>query len=145
MIYINNSGKNIVFIDYENYIDQFPATNTRGLKRSDFIVYPFNGKDFFIINELSQGSSTSKLSDAKKQLQGTLLHLCSSCHTKQFIDNFIRKECIYSNKSNIISSPNGIADSFNLASIYIKPPIKHNLQLIEKFGFIMLETDTIDI
>lgn len=139
--YDNPEGKTITFIDYEHFINQLPLDLQKGIKRCDFIAYDSEHLTFFILNELSQSESVkSKLNDARQQLYTTALYLSSTPAIKVFIDQHQRKKCIFSNKQQRISTPEGVADAFHLIQSYLPEPITHNFQPIQKLGFDFIET-----
>jgi len=138
--YHNPIFKEITFIDYENFMNQLPKNLQKGIKRCDFIAYD-KEMSFFILNELSQSKdSQSKMSDAIEQLHATAMHLCKSPGIKDFIDKYPVKKCILSNKHKLISSPENIADAFNLIQKYLPEPIIQPNYRINKLGFELIET-----
>lgn len=144
--YNNPSSITIVFIDYENLINQLPEDHQKGIKRPDFICYEDGRNSFFIINELSQSSnSNNKINEARQQLHSALLHLSRCSETKSFMDNFERKECVFSNKTKLIETPDNIADSFALIQDYLPEPIEHDYHPIKQLGFKFIETAVITL
>jgi hypothetical protein len=143
--YNNPEGKTITFIDYEDFINQLPDSLSKNIKRCDFLAYDSDCTSF-ILNELSQsGSRANKLNDARKQLHKTAFLLCGVAEIKEFIYHHKNKQCIFSNKQQLISTPNNIADAFSLICNYLPQPIHHNFQPIAKLGFELIETAIINV
>lgn len=144
--YYNPDGRKITFIDYEDFIGQLPPGLHKGLKRCDFIAYDTHGTSFFILNELSQSSTSgNKISDARQQLHQAALYFHETTVIHHFINTFTYKKCIFSNKHKLIPTPAGIADAFNLIQGYLPEPISHKYQPIEKLGFDFIETAIIKV
>lgn len=144
--YNNTQSKEITFIDYEDFINQLPLELQKGIKRCDFIAYDTNSLSFFILNELSQSStSKGKMNDARQQLHNTAFNLCEAIDVKRFIDTFEVKKCVFSNKNRLISTPNNIADAFSKIQDYLPDPIKLNYHPITKLGFELIETAIIEV
>lgn len=141
----NPNDKSIRIIDYENILDQFPDKLQKGIKRCDFIVYHSDGNSFFILNELSQSNNVkAKLKDAIEQLYASAMHLTRVGTIKDFIDNNEKLQCIFSNRNNkVISSPELMAEPFNLILELLPEPIIHENHRINKLGFELIETDQI--
>jgi len=139
--YQNAQSKTIVFIDYENFIDQLPEPFQIGKKRCDFIAYDSDCSSFILFHELSASSSSgNKLNRARQQLHSTLFLLSSIPEAKAFLDRFPRKECIFSNKMEMPASPLGMASAFGLVRDYLPSAIVHSFQPISKLGFRLIET-----
>ena len=140
--YHNPDEKEIMFIDYEDFLNQLPV----GLKRCDFVVYELNGASFFFFNELSQSSSGKvKMSDARKQLHNALFNFSKVPEMKSFMDKYTRKECILSNKTEVICSPENMADAFDMIKEHLPLPIEHSFQPITKLGFKLIETAIVEV
>jgi hypothetical protein len=147
--YDNRDNKIIAVIDYESFLSQIlskDAIKTLGMKKCDFIVYDLEKPTFFILNELSQsGSAKNKYNDARKQLHNAVFHLTLCPATKSFIDKFNDKICIFSNRTKPITTPENIADPFDLIRKYLHEPIVRNFKPIEKCGFRFIETPFIQV
>jgi methyltransferase-like protein len=146
--YNNPNNKIIAVIDYEHFLNQQPndVIKALGLKKCDFIVYHLDGNTFFILNELSLSSSSkNKINDARKQLHNALLHLSRTHSIKSFIDSFVEKLCVFSNKTKTIETPEDIAGAFDIIRSYLPEPIVHSFQPIEKLNFKLVETAIIDV
>jgi len=144
--YDNPNETQILFIDYENFINQLPAEHQKNIKKCDFIAFDQCGNSFFIFNELSGSSSArNKFSKAREQLHSTLLLFESVPEIKTVLDSYARKLCIFSNKTKVISSPNGMAASFERIKSYLPDPIPHDYQPITKMGFEFIETAIVAI
>lgn len=140
--YHNPDSKEIMFIDYEDYLNQLPVD----LKRCDFVVYEMNGTSFFFFNELSLSNSGKvKMSDARKQLHKALFHFSNVPEIVSFMNKYDRKECILSNTTEIISSPEDVAVAFEKVKEYLPLPIEHSFQPITKLGFKLIETALIEV
>lgn len=140
--YHNPYEKEIMFIDYEDFLNQLPVS----LKRCDFVVYELNGTSFFFFNELSQSSSGKvKMSDARKQLHNALFNFSKVPEMKSFMDKYTRKECILSNKTEVLRSPENIADAFDMIKEHLPLPIEHSFQPITKLGFKLIETAIVEV
>lgn len=144
--YENVNNKIIAFINYEDFLNQLPAANVKGMKKPDFIAYDLENQTFFLINELSQSSSsTNKLNDARQQLHNAIFHFLKATEIKEFIEKHDIKLCVFSNKSKIIKTPDDIAEAFNLIQNYLDEPIRHKFQPITKLGFEFLETAIVTV
>jgi len=146
--YNNPNNKIIAIIDYEHFLNQQPddVIKALGLKKCDFIVYHLEGNTFFVLNELSLSSSSkNKVNDARKQLHNALLHLSNTTSIKFFIDSFVEKLCVFSNKTKTIETPEDIAGAFDIIRSYLPEPIVHSFQPIEKLNFKLIETAIIDV
>jgi len=145
--YYNPESKFIQFIDFEDFVNQLPFDLSKDIKRCDFIAYDKNGKTFFLLNELSQSTtSKSKLNDARQQLHRAAFIFSSINDIKTFMDKFQSKKCIFSNKTKLLSStPEHVADAFSEIQNYLPEPIIHNYQPITKLGFELIETAIVEV
>ncbi len=144
--YQNIEGKNVEIIDYENLLNQLDDEYKKGLKRADFILYHSDGKDFFIINELSQSKKAgSKRKDARLQLFNAAKHLMTQSDTNKFISQFSKKLCIFSNKEKTFAARNPTVEAFEKIRKYLDDPKPFKHQQITKLGFEGIETATIEI
>lgn len=146
--YSNPDNKIIAFVDYENFLDQISPDLIKKavLKKCDFIVYDLGSDTFFILNELSKSKTAkNKRSDAMSQLSNAANHLMNVLEIKTFINTFPDKRCVFSNRTNPISTPDNMADAFELIKNYLPEPIIHNYQPITKLGFQLIETSAIEV
>jgi len=145
--YYNPESKYIQFIDFEDFVNQLPVDLSKDIKRCDFIAYDKNGTTFFLLNELSQSTtSKNKLNDARQQLHKAAFIFSSINEIKTFMDKFQSKKCIFSNKSRLLSStPEHVADAFSEIQNYLPEPIIHNFQPITKLGFELIETAIVEV
>lgn len=144
--YDNPNGRQLLFIDYEDFIDQLPDENKKYIKKCDFIAYTTDTRSIFILNELSQsGSPSSKFSKAREQLRESLFYLSDTPAIKSFIDMYPKKLCVFSNKREVIESPDGMAAAFEVIKEYLPDPIIHDYQPITKKGFIFVETAIVSV
>lgn len=144
--YENTSQKIIAFIDYENFLKQFPVDNIKGFKKPDFIAYDMENQTFFLINELSQsGNPANKINDARQQMHNAIFNFYKVIEIRNFIDRHQAKLCVFSNKSKTIKTPDDIAEAFNLIQNYLDDPIRHKYQPITKLGFEFIETAIVTV
>ncbi|MDR2864358.1 MAG: hypothetical protein LBV68_01960 [Spirochaetaceae bacterium] len=153
--YNNPTKKTVAVIDYEHFLNLQPhqpdCTSDKDvikkleLKKPDFIVYELGGTSFFFINELSQSSKPSnKRSVAIIQMRNALFHFSKVPKIKQFMDNFNKKCCIFSNRSNNVIMPD-FANSFNSPNTFFPEPDVRPDKIINRLGFELIETANIDI
>jgi hypothetical protein len=144
--YENANNKIIAFINYEDFLNQLPAANVKGMKKPDFIAYDLENQTFFIVNELSQSSNpANKLRDARQQLHDAIFNFLQVIEIKEFIEKHDIKLCVFSNKSKTIKTPDDIAEAFNLIQSYLDEPIRHKFQPITKLGFEFIETAIVTV
>jgi hypothetical protein len=146
--YNNPTNKIIAVIDYERFLNlqSDDLIKRLSLKKCDFIVYHLNGDSFFILNELSQSSSESnKRKDAIIQLWNAVKNFRKSSDINTFIDEFSTKQCVFSNRSNQIRTPNRIADAFGYIQTLLPIPNKMNFSQITDAGFELFSTSIIDV
>lgn len=117
------------------------------MKRCDFIVYDLEQYSFFVLNELSQSSSSkNKFSDARQQLHNAIFHFNKVYEIKSFVNKFNEKLCVFSNKNKTLTkTPENIADAFDEVKKYLPEPIEHNYQPITKLNFKLIEAAIIDV
>jgi hypothetical protein len=145
--YHNLDGKTIQFVDFEDFVNKLPADLVKGIKRCDFIAYDTLYPTFFLLNELSQSTSSgNKLNDARQQLHSASFSFSQIPHISRFINTFEKKQCIFSNKQKLISiTPSHIADAFSEIQNYLPEPIRHKFQPITKLGFELIETAIVEV
>jgi hypothetical protein len=74
------------------------------------------------------------------------MHLTRVSTIKDFIKNNEKCQCIFSNRNyKVISSPELMADPFNLILELLPEPIIHENHRINKLGFELIETDQIKL
>ena len=56
-----------------------------------------------------------------------------------------KKLCVFSNKKEVIESPDGMAAAFEVIKEYLPDPIIHDYQPITKKGFIFVETAIVSV
>lgn len=61
------------------------------------------------------------------------------------MDAFPIKKCVFSNKSKVIESPNGMAASFEIIKQHLSDPVLHDFQPITKMGFEFIETAIVTV
>jgi hypothetical protein len=145
--YSNSNNKTIAVIDYENFLDFQPCAVIKklGLCKPDFIVYDMCSKSHFIVNELSQGNPNNKRTRAFQQMHSAIFHFDKIPSIKSFVNQFMEKWCVFSNRETPIKTPDGIADAFTNINKYLPEPIKYSYQPIAKLGYTLIETAKVDI
>lgn len=110
--YKNEKRYKLFIINYENYINSLPKRAQQGIKRCDFLIYSEN-KKFFFANELSTSRiDFSKEAHAIKQLSQTIKTMFNCKELENEIKTYKEKICIFSNRTQNIKTPRGMADSF---------------------------------
>lgn len=97
---------------YEEFLNQLGDV-AKGTRRPDLFVYTTGSDSYFIIHELSVGSSSNKRKDGKHQLGNTVQLLNRIPQIKSFLSKFDHKLCILSGADGAVSSPGGIASGFS--------------------------------
>lgn len=158
--YINgNEGNtyNLKIICYDDFLHKFTYddgnghTNVSrlkdGVRVSDFLIYEESeSKALFIVHELSEESSGTKIKVARKQLSDTLNQLYQSKEIGKFIDSFKDKLCFLSAKdSRRIVSSEGMADGFNEIYKVLPEPIQFNWGQIGTHKFSAFETSYVNL
>lgn len=145
--YHNPQQRNIIAVNYEEFLNRLPSEVTKDMKRPDFIVYDMdNGKgDYFIINELSQGKPASKRNDAKLQMHSALKYFSADKETWKFISRRKARLCVFSCRTQFPQTPDGIADAFGINSKKLPKKVAIKFQPITKVGFEAFESDVIHI
>lgn len=144
--YNNHRNKVISVIDYEKFLNFQPNNVIKNLKlkKPDFIVYDCDNS-YFIINELSHGDPKNKRTRAFQQMHSAVFHFDKIPGIKLFVNKFINKICVFSNREMPILTPEGIADAFFNFDNYLPEPVKHDFKPITKLGYILVETSKMDI
>ncbi|WP_407425079.1 hypothetical protein [Treponema sp.] len=154
--YYNSKNLALCFIRFEDFINQFRKYDasgkiekdwTKGLSRPDYIAYDTgDGKDFFIIHELSSGVIGNKHKDGKLQLLNTVRLLTSQKSINDVLQNdFKERLCFLSARGCVEYTPNGNADSFMEIYKQLPDPLPINNKLIEKRNFKAFETKAIKL
>jgi hypothetical protein len=137
--YVNRRRKTLVVIDYENFLNRMPK-HAEGIRRCDFIVYE-EGRSVFILHELSQSSKAkNKRRDAKRQLLTTAKLLTQVETTRDFMNAFAKKCCIFSNRPRNLKIPDMALPFYQLP----KAPAESYLPL-SRLGFSFMEKTEITI
>lgn len=135
-----NPIRNLRFIAYEHFIDML-GDYSKGWKRADLIAYDTsNMKSYFIINELSVGKLHSKESDARIQMQNTLLKLWEAPNIKAYIQSFANKWCVVSATEGVQPTPRNMSEGFNAIYKVIPDPIPVKAAMVENRQFKMWKT-----
>lgn len=121
-VFGNPSGKKIVIIDFENYVNQYRGQAGLG-ERCDFILY--DGDDVVVLNELTECKERfleehesdgevvkGKRSKAISQIQASISKLYHSDELKKYIDSKNNKIGLFSYK---LKSDVSVANSINVA------------------------------
>lgn len=158
--YINgkeNDTYALKIICYDDFLHKFTYDDGKGhtrvnrlkdgVKMADFLVYDKSDDYvYFIVNELSEGSSSNKIRTAKKQLSDTLNQLYKSRTIARFIDNFRNKVCFISAKDNRKIVPTGgLADGFMQIYRILPDPFQFNFGQIKTHNFTAFETSYINL
>ena len=119
---------------YEDFMNELGDV-AKGRKRPDLMVYTTDSNSYFIIHELSIGSSTSKRKDGKHQLGSTVQLLNRIPEIKQYLSAFSYRLCILSGADGAVSTPDGIADAFSEIYRQVTDPEPLNCALCKNGGF----------
>lgn len=119
--YENSTSKKLIFFDYDKFLSSLPALISNGKRRCDAIIYTYEEKSYFILNELKDRDNSSSRKrksiryDAKDQLRQTLNELFSVPEIEEFINLFTHKICISSNAQPTPPNPliSSVIASFN--------------------------------
>lgn len=122
--YVNVNGYTLRLVRYDDYLSGYDASKySRGIGRCDYLVFDVDGRcDYFLLNELCEGSLQNKKAAGIHELARTVQFLSGSDRLKEEIATYRNKLCYLSVKERPIKSPGGMADAFNNA-IRIIPPI----------------------
>ncbi len=144
--YHNPGLKDITIIDYEDLLNQLPFDLQKGVERCDFVVYDETEDSFFILNELSQSSSSkNKISDARRQLHKAAFYFSEIADINNFVNRRSRRICVFSNKHKLVPTPDDMAKAFSEIQAYLPDPIRHNFQPITKLGYELIETAIVEV
>ena len=119
---------------YEDFMNELGDV-AKGRKRPDLMVYTTDSNSYFIIHELSIGSSTSKRKDGKHQLGNTVQLLNRIPEIKQYLSAFSYRLCILSGADGAVCTPDGIADAFSEIYRQVADPEPLNCSLCKNGGF----------
>lgn len=119
---------------YEDFMNKLGDV-AKGRKRPDLMVYTTDSNSYFIIHELSIGSSTNKRKDGKHQLGSTVQLLNRIPEIKQYLSAFSYRLCILSGADGAVSTPDGIADAFSEIYRQVADPEPLNCTLCKNGGF----------
>ena len=119
---------------YEDFMNKLGDV-AKGRKRPDLMVYTTDSNSYFIIHELSIGSSTSKRKDGKHQLGNTVQLLNRIPEIKQYLSAFSYRLCILSGADGAVNTPDGIADAFSEIYRQVADPEPLNCSLCKNGGF----------
>ena len=122
--YVNTNGYILRIVEYDEYMSAYDASKySRGIGRCDFLVFDIDGRsDYFLLNELCEGSLQNKKTAGTHELARTVQFLSGSARLKNEIATYQNRLCYLSVKEHPVKSPEGMADAFNNA-IRIIPPI----------------------
>lgn len=152
-----NNTYNLKIICYDDFIHQFTFDDKKGhiqvsrlkdgVKVADFLIYEQSGsKAIFIVQEVSDEKSSTKIKTAKKQLSDTLNQLYKSKVIGNFIDSFREKKCYLSARDNRrIVSTAGMADGFTQIYTVLPEPSQFNWGQIGTYGFLAFETSYVEL
>ena len=133
--YLNDKHKySLRIVMYEDFLNELGDV-AKGTRRPDLFVYTIGSDSYFIIHELSVGSSSNKRKDGKHQLGNTVQLLNRIPQIKSFLSKFDHKLCILSGADGAVSSPNGIANGFSEIYSLIPDPEPLNCHYCKGGGF----------
>ena len=133
--YLNDKHKySLRIVMYEDFLNELGDV-AKGTRRPDLFVYTIGSDSYFIIHELSVGSSSNKRKDGKHQLGNTVQLLNRIPQIKSFLSKFDHKLCILSGADGAVSSPNGIANGFSEIYSLIPDPEPLNCHYCKGDGF----------
>lgn len=121
-------------LQYEEFMDALGDVS-KGRKRPDLMLYTTDSYSYFIIHELSRGSSTNKRKDGKHQLGSTVQLLNRVPEIKKYISSFSHRLCILSGADGAVSTPEGIADAFSEIYRQVAEPEPLSCALCKNGGF----------
>ena len=119
---------------YEDFMNKLGDV-AKGRKRPDLMVSTTDSNSYFIIHELSIGSSTNKRKDGKHQLGSTVQLLNRIPEIKQYLSAFSYRLCILSGADGAVNTPDGIADAFSEIYRQVADPEPLNCALCKNGGF----------
>lgn len=121
-------------LQYEDFMNALGDV-AKGRKRPDLMVYTTDSGSYFIIHELSRGSSANKRQDGKHQLGSTVQLLNRVPAIKQYLSAFSHRLCILSGADGAVNTPDGIADAFSEIYRQVAEPEPLNCALCKNGGF----------
>ena len=133
--YFNDSHTfKLKIIQYEDFLNALGDVS-KHIKRPDLMLYTSELKSYFIIHEISIGSSRNKRKDGKHQLGNTIQLFNRIPAIKQYLSTFTNRLCILSGADGAVVTPNGIADAFSEIYHQIADPEPLNCAFCQKGGF----------
>ena len=133
--YLNDEHKySLRIVMYEDFLNELGDV-AKGTRRPDLFVYTIGSDSYFIIHELSVGSSSNKRKDGKHQLGNTVQLLNRIPQIKSFLSKFDHKLCILSGADGAVSSPEGIANGFSEIYSHLPDPEPLNCLFCQSGGF----------
>lgn len=142
--YENRASKSIIYFDYDKFLSSLPALLINGKKRCDAILYTYNDRSYFILNELKdRDNSTPKKKrsiryDAREQLKQTLQELYSVPEIRNYINSYANKICISSNSQPYSALPaiiSSVLTSFNPLAVIAPDGLNLPNSDINSYGF----------
>lgn len=133
--YLNDKNVyDLKIVQYEDFMNALGDV-AKGRKRPDLMVYTTDSSSYFIIHELSCGSSTNKRQNGKHQLGSTVQLLNRVPAIKQYLSVFSHRLCILSGADGAVNTPDGIADAFSEIYRQVAEPEPLNCSLCKNGGF----------
>ena len=133
--YLNDKRvHNLKVLLYEDFMNALGDV-AKGRRRPDLMVYTTDSDSYFIIHELSIGSSTNKRQDGKHQLGNTVQLLNRVPVIKEYLAAFSHRLCILSGADGAVNTPDGIADAFSEIYRQVAEPEPLNCALCRNGGF----------
>lgn len=135
-------------VDYERFFNDIhcayypPNDYVSNIKRVDYLLFSDDQSEFFILNELSQGST--KESDAKRQFIQTIQLWQNVGLLEQLLRQFAHIYCILSMRQKINNTPEGMADSFLEIDKLLSDRKIIKIKTLQKKGIYTIATDTFD-
>ena len=134
--YNNRQRHDVTIINYDKFITAQPHTFQEGKKRCDTIVYTNKNQQCFLLNELKDRISKSKVrSGAKTQLLVSLRLLMDVPSIESFVNAFIVKRCCYFNKQSIAPIIINATTAFNRLSAITANGLQMPYPAVEILGF----------
>jgi len=121
----------VLFEDFMNALGKV----AKGVRRPDLMLYTTESTSYFIIHELSVGSSANKRKDGKHQLGNTVQLLNRIPKIKQYLSSFTHRLCILSGADGAVETPQGIADAFSEIYRLMPEPEPLNCAFCKSGGF----------
>ncbi len=118
----------------------------RGLARPDLLVYDLGeGKEWFVIHELSEGEIRSKRQDAKMQFFRFLQFMKGIDAVWSFVSAYRHMLCVISAKGTpaLPATPGGVAEGFMQVYDELPDPLPIQHQGIARLGFEAIQTKVV--